>query len=73
MSSWQANESYLGDGLYARLDEGHQIELRAPRLNGEHRVYLEPEVFIALIRFAHQIGWSSLVRRGIPKAFREAD
>ncbi|MCB0359252.1 MAG: hypothetical protein KDD44_06440 [Bdellovibrionales bacterium] len=33
-------ETYLGDGLYARYD-GFGIWLRAPRLEGDHLVYLE--------------------------------
>ena len=41
------NETYLGDGLYASFD-GYGIWLRAPRAEGEHVVYLEPEVFAAL-------------------------
>lgn len=34
-------ETYIGDGLYARFD-GFQIELRAPRDDGDDFVYLEP-------------------------------
>lgn len=41
------NETYLGDGLYASFD-GWQIKLRAPRENGDHVVYLEPPMLIAL-------------------------
>ena len=46
-----AQETYLGDGLYASFD-GWQIKLRAPRLDGEHVVYLEPELYRALTQFA---------------------
>jgi len=41
-----ANETYLGDGLYASYD-GFMITLRAPRTNGDHWVGLEPEVWLA--------------------------
>lgn len=34
------NEEFLGDGLYASFDGWH-IELRAPRNDGNHVVYLE--------------------------------
>jgi hypothetical protein len=40
-------ETYLGDGLYASFD-GYQIKLRAPRINGDSEVFLEPEVVRAL-------------------------
>ena len=43
-------ETFLGDGLYARYD-GYQIHLRAPRAEGDHFVVLEPEVYNALIAF----------------------
>ena len=46
-------EMYLGDGVYASFD-GWQICLRAPRENGDHVVYLEPQLFEALLRFARQ-------------------
>jgi hypothetical protein len=48
------DESYLGDGLYATFD-GFQMVLRAPRENGDHWVGLEPETFLALMRFAEHI------------------
>ena len=48
------DESYLGDGLYATFD-GFQIILRAPRLDGDHWVALEPELLAALIRFADHV------------------
>lgn len=37
-------ETYLGDGLYARFD-GFQIILRAPREAGDHYVALEPATY----------------------------
>ena len=39
-------ETYLGDGLYASCD-GWQIKLRAPRGDGDHVVFLEPQVLDA--------------------------
>jgi hypothetical protein len=51
------NETYLGDGLYASFD-GWMIRLRAPRLDGDHWVGLEPEVFDSLLAFAKINGWS---------------
>jgi len=52
-------ETYLGDGLYASYHEGaNSIKLRAPRFAGgsslDHEVYLEPETFLAMIKFAKQ-------------------
>jgi hypothetical protein len=38
-----ADETYLGDGLYASLEFG-MVKLRAPRESGDHEVFLEPEV-----------------------------
>lgn len=34
------NEVYLGDGLYASI-EGGMVKLRAPRIEGDHEVFLE--------------------------------
>lgn len=49
-----ANETYLGDGLYARFD-GFTIWLRAPRQHGDHIVALEPEVYRALTAFVERL------------------
>ncbi len=46
-----ADETYLGDGVYASFD-GWQICLRAPRDNGDHVVYLEPQLWASLTEFA---------------------
>lgn len=46
----EPGETYLGDGLYASHD-GWQIKLRAPREDGDHVVYLEPEVLRAFAKF----------------------
>ena len=50
-------EEYLGDGLYADWD-GYQIVLAAndrPSMNPTDRVYLEPKVIEALIRYIAKI------------------
>ena len=47
----EQEETYLGDGLYASFD-GWQIKLRAPRESYDHVVYLEPEVYRELVRYA---------------------
>lgn len=43
MSDLQPEEAYLGDGLYVREEEGSFV-LRAPRIDGDHFVVLDPEV-----------------------------
>jgi hypothetical protein len=49
------NETYLGDGLYARFD-GYHIVLRAPRPGEEdHWVALEPDVFARLIEYHREL------------------
>jgi hypothetical protein len=56
------DETFLGDGLYAKLEHG-AIALRAPRYNltsdemVDHFVYLEPEIYEALRKFARKIGF----------------
>jgi hypothetical protein len=47
-------ETYLGDGLYVSFD-GYLITLRAPRLNGDHWVGLEPPVYQALLRYVESL------------------
>jgi len=43
-------EEYLGDGLYVSFD-GFQYCLRAPRIEGDHLVFLEPCVATAFIDY----------------------
>lgn len=43
------DESYLGDGVYARYDGF--VWLRTPRDQTDHEIALEPEVIAALVRF----------------------
>lgn len=45
----QPQETYLGDGLYVSLEPNVGIRLRAPRLGGDHEVFLEPAVYEAFL------------------------
>lgn len=47
-------ETYLGDGLYVSFD-GFGLTLRAPREGGDHTVYLEPQVYQALLDFVKEM------------------
>lgn len=49
-------ETYFGDGLYASHANGI-IELRAPRPDGDHKIYLESEVFASLLAWAKAQGF----------------
>jgi hypothetical protein len=44
-----ADEIHLGDGLYCALNMFGQIRLRAPRGEGDHICYLEPEVLASFL------------------------
>lgn len=55
-------KTYLGDGLYARL-EYDMIILETPRDDFLHWVALEPEVFEQLLQFAMNNG---LLKKGEP-------
>lgn len=48
------NEIYLGDGLYASFD-GWMIRLRAPRTDGDHFVFLEPDTLKALENYVKEL------------------
>jgi hypothetical protein len=48
------DETYLGDGLYASWT-GEQIRLRAPRIDGDHVVFLDVGAMFALNQFLHNI------------------
>ena len=47
------DETYLGDGLYASFD-GFQFKIRAPRIEGDHEVFLEPEILDEFIKFVER-------------------
>lgn len=52
MSTLPKDATYLGDGLYVRLDQGFQIELFAYNGIGiTNQVYLEPTVWRNLIEW----------------------
>lgn len=48
------SEIYLGDGLYASTD-GYQIKLRAPRMGGDHEIFLEPSVLKSFLNYAERL------------------
>lgn len=48
-------ETYLGDGLYVSYD-GWQVKLRAPRIEGDHEVYLEPQTINDFILWLEKSG-----------------
>jgi hypothetical protein len=52
--SAEHNEVYLGDGVYASFD-GYAIRLRAPRLSGDHVIFLEPLEWAALKAYAEKV------------------
>lgn len=47
-------ETYLGDGLYASFD-GESVTLRAPRIEGDHYVILEPQVLAEFMGFVARL------------------
>lgn len=47
MTIHHLRETYLGDGLYVSHDN-HQIKLRTEREDGDHVVYLDEDVWVAL-------------------------
>jgi hypothetical protein len=55
-------ETYLGDGLYASFD-GYQIDLRAPRIEGDHKVSLEPAVLRKLLEAVLELPPEAAVRK----------
>jgi hypothetical protein len=52
MTTDEPKETYIGDGVYASFD-GYQIKLRTDRGNfAMDEIFLEPEFFVSLLRFA---------------------
>lgn len=50
-------KAYLGDSVYADYEAG-MIRLYLDNGRGQHNeIFLEPEVYQALIKFAGGIGW----------------
>ena len=48
-------EEYLFDGVYASFD-GLQIKLRTEREDGDHVIYIEPQLWECLKSFARRCG-----------------
>jgi hypothetical protein len=46
---------YLGDGVYAALDEAGQIWLRTQRETGWHKIALEPQVWANLVDYVARV------------------
>jgi hypothetical protein len=58
------NAEYLGDSVYAELEDG-MIKLYLNNGEGGHSaIRLEPEVFEALLHFAQRIGWRTDAPKG---------
>lgn len=56
MSDLYEKADYIGDGVYTEFD-GRGITLKAnDHVSPTDTIYLEPEVFEALIRFAKRMG-----------------
>jgi hypothetical protein len=60
------SEQYLGDGLFCSIDCG-MVKLRAPRLEGDHVVYLEHPV---LIEFLNWLVDNELLKKELVPASR---
>ncbi len=45
--------TYIGDGVYASFD-GYQIKLSTERDGRDEVIYLDPETYASLVRFAKQ-------------------
>lgn len=50
----EQQETYLGDGVYAEFD-GYHIWLKTNREDGQHRIALEPSVFVALVGYQQKL------------------
>lgn len=50
--------TYLGDGAYADF-LGYAVRIWCDRENGEHEVFLEPDMLERLIEFAQSRGWKA--------------
>lgn len=49
----QGRDTYIGDGVYASFD-GFQIKLRTERDGRDEIIYLDPDTYTSLVRFAQQ-------------------
>lgn len=51
-------KDYLGDGVYVELNEYGQLVLEtSDGIRVSNRIFLEPEVFLALNRFTDRMVW----------------
>jgi hypothetical protein len=51
-----AEKQYLGDGVYAELDDGRVLLTTEDGFTTTNAIYLEPEVIAALRRYLEQVG-----------------
>lgn len=58
-------ETYLGDGLYVSMQPYQGIRLRAPRLEGDHQVFLDAETLDAFLAWLVAVRQDAL-RRHVP-------
>lgn len=62
------NKTHLGDGVYVEFSAS-KVVLTTQRTfvshdgPAVHYIYLEPETFLGLLRFANQIGWGGVIER----------
>lgn len=58
-------ETYLGDGLYVSLSglDGFRIKLRAPRIGGDHVIYMEGGELAAFMAYLKNTGLSAGILR----------
>jgi hypothetical protein len=51
-------KEYLGDAVYVKFNEAKQLELTVENgISVTERIFLEIEVFAALINYAARCGW----------------
>lgn len=53
----EQRKTYLGDSVYAALEDGMMKLTSENGMEATNTIYLEPEVFEALAVFAKAIGW----------------
>lgn len=61
-----ADEVHLGDGVYASFS-GFDIQLRSPRSDGDHVIFLELPAFQALQRFVSGLGSPWCVEQAVER------
>jgi hypothetical protein len=56
----KTGERYIGDGVYASVDEGGGLKLRTPREEGDHWLVVDPGDLAGLLDFIaekYRITW----------------